>query len=57
VVTVDSAPEDSHGLLTWTILFINIYAVNVIESEEAEFCPVNHFPPSYQICYCHHNLI
>jgi len=51
VDTVDSAPEDSQALLTWTVLFINIYSVYVIESYVAEVCPVTHSPPSYQICY------
>jgi len=42
VDTVDSAPEDSHCLFAWTMLFINIYTVNLILSEVVEFCPVTH---------------
>jgi len=43
---VDNVPEDNHGILAWTVLFINIYSVYIIESEVAEFCTITHSPPS-----------
>jgi len=35
LVTVNCAPEDSYGILDWTMLFININTVYVIEFEVA----------------------
>jgi len=39
VDTVGSAPEVSNGILVWTMLFINIFTVYVLESEVANFVP------------------
>jgi len=44
VHTVDLAPEDSYGILAWTMLFINIYTVYVREFEVAKLFPVTHSP-------------
>jgi len=43
---VDNVPEDSHGILAWTMLFISINSLYRIETEVAEFCPITHSPPS-----------
>jgi len=43
---VDNVSEDSHGILAWTMLFININSLYIIETEVAEFCPITHSPPS-----------
>jgi len=42
VDTVDSTPEDTHVLLDWKILFINIYTVYVIEPHVAKCFLINH---------------
>jgi len=53
---VDNVPEDSHGILAWTMLFINIYSVYIIEIEVAEFCPITRLHHLTQSCYSQHNL-
>ena len=54
--TIDSAPEDSQCILAWTVLFININTVFVIESAVAKFCLITeHFNIS-QTSYSRHNF-
>jgi hypothetical protein len=52
----DSAPEDTHGILAWTVLFVNINTMYVIEFVVAKFCPITELFNITQSCYSHHNF-